>query len=163
MAAENWAVIAPGFGGDPKANTEALKAAGVNTYFYVSPDTAHEWQSWRRSLHQFAPLLFQDHPGPDGCRAGRGCDTRGDASSCGSCSCTATDCQRGDPDQSRVSPSRSKMPTAMSGWPTRGSRAAKPSNGPTSKSPTPRAPSFTGPNTTAWIPFRGLYRTGSTW
>ena len=52
----------PGFGGDPKANTEALKAAGVNTYFYVSPDTAHEWQSWRRSLHQFAPLLFQDHP-----------------------------------------------------------------------------------------------------
>ncbi|HWI57876.1 MAG TPA: alpha/beta hydrolase-fold protein, partial [Bacillota bacterium] len=53
-----------GFGGDPKANTEALKAAGVNTYFYVSPDTAHEWQSWRRSLYQFAPLLFQDHPVP---------------------------------------------------------------------------------------------------
>jgi alpha-L-arabinofuranosidase len=53
-----------GFGGDPKANTEALKAAGINSYFYVSPDTAHEWQSWRRSLHQFAPLLFQDHPVP---------------------------------------------------------------------------------------------------
>jgi enterochelin esterase-like enzyme len=51
-----------GFGGDPKASTEALKAAGVNSYFYVSPDTAHEWQSWRRSLYQFAPLLFQDHP-----------------------------------------------------------------------------------------------------
>src|SRR5579859_140890 len=51
-----------GFGGDPKANTEALKAAGVNSYFYVSPDTAHEWQSWRRSLNQFAPLLFQEHP-----------------------------------------------------------------------------------------------------
>ena len=51
-----------GFGGDPKANTEALKAAGVNTYFYVSPDTAHEWQSWRRSLHRFAQLVFQDHP-----------------------------------------------------------------------------------------------------
>ena len=51
-----------GFGGDPKANTEALKAAGINSYFYVSPDTAHEWQSWRRSLYQFAPLLFQDHP-----------------------------------------------------------------------------------------------------
>ncbi|HSA01186.1 MAG TPA: malectin domain-containing carbohydrate-binding protein, partial [Candidatus Paceibacterota bacterium] len=51
-----------GFGGDPKANTEALKAAGINSYFYVSPDTGHEWQSWRRSLHQFAPLLFQDHP-----------------------------------------------------------------------------------------------------
>jgi len=51
-----------GFGGDPKANTEALKAAGITSYFYVSPDTAHEWQSWRRSLYQFAPLLFQDHP-----------------------------------------------------------------------------------------------------
>ncbi len=50
------------FGGDPKANTEALKAAGVNSHFYVSPDTAHEWQSWRRSLNQIAPLLFRDHP-----------------------------------------------------------------------------------------------------
>ena len=51
-----------GFGGDPKANVEALKAAGINSYYYVSPDTAHEWQSWRRSLYQFAPLLFQDRP-----------------------------------------------------------------------------------------------------
>jgi enterochelin esterase-like enzyme len=48
------------FGGDPKANTEALKEAGINSYYYVSPLTAHEWQSWRRSLYQFAPLLFQD-------------------------------------------------------------------------------------------------------
>ena len=50
----------PNRGGDPKANTEALKAAGINAHFYVSPDTAHEWQSWRRSLHEFAPLLFKD-------------------------------------------------------------------------------------------------------
>jgi enterochelin esterase-like enzyme len=49
-----------GFGGDPKANTEELKEAGINTHFYVSPLTAHEWQSWRRSLHEFAPLLFKD-------------------------------------------------------------------------------------------------------
>jgi enterochelin esterase family protein len=48
------------FGGDPKANTDALKEAGINTHFYVSPLTAHEWQSWRRSLHEFAPLLFKD-------------------------------------------------------------------------------------------------------
>lgn len=47
-----------GFGGDPKANTDALNEAGFNTHFYVSPQTAHEWQSWRRSLYQFAPLLF---------------------------------------------------------------------------------------------------------
>jgi enterochelin esterase-like enzyme len=46
-------------GGDPKAATEGLKEAGVHSVFYVSPNTAHEWQSWRRSLHQFAPLLFQ--------------------------------------------------------------------------------------------------------
>jgi enterochelin esterase family protein len=49
-----------GFGGDPKANAEALKVAGINSHFYVSPLTAHEWQSWRRSLYQFAPLLFQE-------------------------------------------------------------------------------------------------------
>jgi enterochelin esterase-like enzyme len=48
------------FGGDPKANTDALKEAGVNTYYHISPETAHEWQSWRRSLHVFVPLLFQE-------------------------------------------------------------------------------------------------------
>jgi enterochelin esterase family protein len=42
-----------------KANVEALKQAGVNSVFYESPQTAHEWLSWRRSLYQFAPLLFQ--------------------------------------------------------------------------------------------------------
>ena len=39
---------------------EALKAAGINSVWYVSPETAHEWQSWRRSLYQFAPLVFQN-------------------------------------------------------------------------------------------------------
>ena len=48
------------FGGDPKVTTDSLKVAGINTHFYVSPQTAHEWQSWRRSLHEFAPLLFKD-------------------------------------------------------------------------------------------------------
>jgi enterochelin esterase family protein len=47
-----------GFGGDPKVNVAALKEAGINSVFYESPNTAHEWQSWRRSLHEFAPLLF---------------------------------------------------------------------------------------------------------
>ena len=51
----------PGFfGGDPKANAEALKNAGINSVFYVSPETAHEFLSWRRSLHEFAPLLFRE-------------------------------------------------------------------------------------------------------
>jgi enterochelin esterase family protein len=43
-----------------KANVEALKQAGINSVYYESPDTAHEWLSWRRSLHEFAPLLFRD-------------------------------------------------------------------------------------------------------
>jgi len=45
--------------GDPKENTEKLKEAEMNTHFHVSPLTAHEWQSRRRSLHEFASLLFQ--------------------------------------------------------------------------------------------------------
>ena len=49
-----------GFGGDPKVNTEALKAAGMNAHFYVSPGTAHEWHTWRRSLYQFAQLVFKN-------------------------------------------------------------------------------------------------------
>jgi enterochelin esterase-like enzyme len=49
-----------GFGGDPKANVAALKETGVNAVFYESPNTAHEWQSWRRSLREFAPLLFKN-------------------------------------------------------------------------------------------------------
>lgn len=37
-----------------------LVAAGItNSYAYVSPGTAHEWQTWRRSLYAFAPLLFR--------------------------------------------------------------------------------------------------------
>jgi enterochelin esterase-like enzyme len=48
------------FGGSPKTNTDALKEAGINTHFYISPNTAHEWQSWRRSLHEFAKLIFKD-------------------------------------------------------------------------------------------------------
>ncbi|GAA0531105.1 enterochelin esterase-like enzyme [Rhizomicrobium palustre] len=50
----------PRFGGDPKANDEALKAAGINSIYYVSPNTAHEFLSWRRSLHELAPRLFKD-------------------------------------------------------------------------------------------------------
>lgn len=45
---------------DPVADAKALKATGFNSVFYVSPDTAHEFLSWRRSLHEFAPLLFRD-------------------------------------------------------------------------------------------------------
>ncbi len=43
-----------------KANHEALEKLGVKNTYYESPNTAHEWQTWRRSLFQFAPRLFQD-------------------------------------------------------------------------------------------------------
>ena len=33
---------------------------GVKNTGYVSPETAHEFLTWRRSLHEFAPLLFRD-------------------------------------------------------------------------------------------------------
>ena len=46
-------------GASAKENVDALKNAGVNAVYYESPLTAHEWLSWRRSLHEFAPLLFQ--------------------------------------------------------------------------------------------------------
>ena len=48
------------FGGDPKENIDILLKEGINANFYVSPNTAHEWQSWRRSLKEFAVLLFKD-------------------------------------------------------------------------------------------------------
>jgi enterochelin esterase family protein len=47
-------------GATGKANVEALQQAGVKSVFYESPNTAHEWLTWRRSLHEFAPLLFQN-------------------------------------------------------------------------------------------------------
>ena len=44
---------------DPRPITEELGKSGMNTAFYVSPDTAHEWQSWRRALYTFAQKLFK--------------------------------------------------------------------------------------------------------
>ena len=49
---------ANGANGLPKVEAD-LKAAGYNVATYVSPGTAHEFQSWRRSLYQMGPLLFK--------------------------------------------------------------------------------------------------------
>ncbi len=40
--------------------TAALKSAGFNVVSYVSQNTAHEFLTWRRSLHELAPLLFKN-------------------------------------------------------------------------------------------------------
>ncbi len=37
---------------------EALEKAGIKHVYYESPGTSHEWQTWRRCLREFAPLLF---------------------------------------------------------------------------------------------------------
>jgi enterochelin esterase family protein len=37
----------------------SLDDAHVKHVFYESPGTAHEWQTWRRDLKDFAPRLFQ--------------------------------------------------------------------------------------------------------
>ncbi len=38
---------------------KSLEEAGIRHVFYESPGTGHEWQTWRRSLKDFAPRLFQ--------------------------------------------------------------------------------------------------------
>ena len=53
------AVETPDHPGGLNAVLKPLKEAGINAHFYESPGTAHEWQSWRRSLREFAQLLFQ--------------------------------------------------------------------------------------------------------
>jgi enterochelin esterase family protein len=43
-----------------EAAADVLNQAGIKSTAYVSPLTAHEWQSWRRSLYEFAQLLFKE-------------------------------------------------------------------------------------------------------
>jgi enterochelin esterase-like enzyme len=44
-----------------KEYCDALAAAGFqNIHSYISPRTAHEFLTWRRSLREFAPLLFRN-------------------------------------------------------------------------------------------------------
>lgn len=42
-----------------KSAAADLQKAGVNAVSYISEGTAHEFQTWRRSLYQLAPLLFK--------------------------------------------------------------------------------------------------------
>jgi enterochelin esterase family protein len=38
----------------------SLLEANVKHVFFESPGTAHEWQTWRRDLKDFAPRLFHE-------------------------------------------------------------------------------------------------------
>jgi enterochelin esterase-like enzyme len=46
--------------GNINSNHEALESAGIKNTGYVSEGTAHEFLTWRRSLRELAPLLFQN-------------------------------------------------------------------------------------------------------
>ena len=39
--------------------SEALQKAGVHNVYFESPETAHEWLTWRRAFKEFAPRLFK--------------------------------------------------------------------------------------------------------
>jgi enterochelin esterase-like enzyme len=45
--------------GSGRSIHEALDQAGVKNVYFEAPGTAHEFQTWRKSLYNFAPLLFQ--------------------------------------------------------------------------------------------------------
>jgi enterochelin esterase-like enzyme len=43
-----------------KTNHDALEQIGIKNTVFVSENTRHEFQTWRRSLREFAPMLFRD-------------------------------------------------------------------------------------------------------
>ena len=47
------------FPGSVGAFRTMLEKQGIEYVYYESPGTAHEWLTWRRDLHEFAPLLFK--------------------------------------------------------------------------------------------------------
>jgi enterochelin esterase family protein len=48
------------FPGSVGAFRKMMEKKGIKYVYYESPGTAHEWLTWRRSLHQYAQLLFKD-------------------------------------------------------------------------------------------------------
>jgi enterochelin esterase family protein len=48
------------FPGSVGAFRNMLEKKGINYVYYESLETAHEWLTWRRSLHQYAQLLFKN-------------------------------------------------------------------------------------------------------
>ena len=48
------------FPGSVGAFRNMLDKIGLDHVYYESPETAHEWLTWRRDLYQFAALIFKD-------------------------------------------------------------------------------------------------------
>jgi enterochelin esterase-like enzyme len=63
---KNAKVVFMSFGGREGGSSRIQGVAdewnkvGIKGVSYISPLTAHEWQSWRRSLYEFAQLLFKN-------------------------------------------------------------------------------------------------------
>ena len=104
-----------------KNNVEALHEAGIKSVFYESPNTAHEWLTWRRSLHEFAPLLFQDQSLPTAI-AQRTAEPGAVTSAPAGTAPPRPSLPRRSSASRPASPRPSRTPAAMSGWPSRGSR-----------------------------------------
>lgn len=47
------------FPGSVRVFRKMLEKQGIKYVYYESPETAHEWLTWRRDLHQYAQLLFK--------------------------------------------------------------------------------------------------------
>jgi enterochelin esterase-like enzyme len=47
-----------------KALVDSMNQAGIRAIWFESPGTAHEWQTWRKSLYDFAPRLFRGGAAP---------------------------------------------------------------------------------------------------
>ena len=43
-----------------KLAADALTKAGIKAVYYVSPDSAHDFTSWKRSLYFFSQMLFRN-------------------------------------------------------------------------------------------------------
>jgi enterochelin esterase family protein len=54
-----WLGVGTAEGQGVKNFHETLTKIGINNKYYESPGTAHEWQTWRKCLYEFAPLLFR--------------------------------------------------------------------------------------------------------
>ncbi len=63
---KNGKLVFMSFGGKEQGGAARIPGAaeewnkiGIKAVSNISPETGHEWQSWRRSLYEFAPLLFK--------------------------------------------------------------------------------------------------------
>lgn len=56
---DDWKPAPSNIGGQPYQRLNSERRAS-RPHITNPPGTAHEWQTWRRSLREFAPLLFQN-------------------------------------------------------------------------------------------------------